>query len=518
MVGSAGPRYQDDERKRSGALSVSRRRLLVSGGGLAAALAGLDTMRHLAATPVRLAADAGTASNGPGGLPDVQFDLSGFVAPGLTVDGVAVQFPPVYTLFAPARLRARPGHADARQLAGALDRVEEAYAFAPQGVFTLVSYGLPYFGRFPRRMFSALVPRLSSDHSRFALEEAVPAPTDVSPANPGITKRTYNVPVRIEQNDLLITLRSDHPDNLRDVMAFLGGSNRLAGEHVPSPRLSCGLTFTSARVMFVQRGLPRSVADRHHLRYASYVHPQSPMWMGFADQQASASAAAPDITFQGGGIRLTTAEAGDYFDNGSLQHLSHVILDLDQFFDLDETGKPGPDGSYLERVQYMFRSTPPPAQGHADQYTNGGGPAFLENDFKGTGDARRSAEAIGTPIDPDTGRPAHRMGHLSTLQRSSRTAAGRPLHIRMDGPGFDSLDVPDGSKQPKLEFAAFVPSADFFATMRRHQASLDLQKKFKVAESDNGLERFITSTRRQNFLIPPRRHRAFPFAELGGGG
>jgi hypothetical protein len=30
------------------------------------------------------------------------------------------------------------------------------------------------------------------------------------------------------------------------------------------------------------------------------------------------------------------------------------------------------------------------------------------------------------------------------------------------------------------------------------------------ADSDNGLERFITATRRQNFFIPPRRHRTFP--------
>jgi len=86
----------------------------------------------------------------------------------------------------------------------------------------------------------------------------------------------------------------------------------------------------------------------------------------------------------------------------------------------------------------------------------------------------------------------------------------------MDGPGFDSMDVSDGTKQPKLEFTVFVPSADFFATMRRNQASLDLAKKFNVATTDNGLERFITATRRQNYLIPPRRHRAFPFAEFLG--
>jgi len=88
--------------------------------------------------------------------------------------------------------------------------------------------------------------------------------------------------------------------------------------------------------------------------------------------------------------------------------------------------------------------------------------------------------------------------------------------VRNDGPGFDSLDVPDGTKQPKLEFMVFVPTAEFFRTMRVNQASLDLAAKFHVPPTDNGLERFITATWRQNFLIPPRRHRAFPFAELVG--
>jgi hypothetical protein len=59
----------------------------------------------------------------------------------------------------------------------------------------------------------------------------------------------------------------------------------------------------------------------------------------------------------------------------------------------------------------------------------------------------------------------------------------------------------------------FVPTADLFARMRRGQASLDLVARHRVAEHDNGLERFLTCTRRQNFLVPPRRHRAFPLVE-----
>ena len=91
---------------------------------------------------------------------------------------------------------------------------------------------------------------------------------------------------------------------------------------------------------------------------------------------------------------------------------------------------------------------------------------------------------------------------------------GTPLHIRMDGAGLDAMDVPDGSLQAKLQFAMFVPTADFFARLRRDQASLDLVQAFAVDPRHAGVERFITATRRQNFLVPPRRHRAFPLVEL----
>jgi hypothetical protein len=359
------------------------------------------------------------------------------------------------------------------------------------------------------------MPRLASDHSRYVLEEAVPSPTDVSGQNPGITKLRFNVPVQIESNDLLITIRGDDSSYVADVVSWLGGSNVLVGRPIASPAFAGLLTFTSSRAMFQQMGLPRYVAGVNNLPFAPFIHPQSPMWMGFADQQVDGSGPAAITTCAGNAsARLTTAVAGDYFDNASVQHLAHDILDMAQFFDLDASGTPGSDGTFTERVQYMFRSTPPPSTGNADQFTNGGGPSFLDNRFEGTGDALASAQGIGTPIDPTTGQHEHRMGHLSCLQRSSRAGDTTPIHVRMDGPGFDSMDVPDGSNQPKLQFTVFVPSADFFRTMRVNQASLDLAAQNAVATTDNGLERFITATRRQNFLIPPRRHRAFPLLEL----
>jgi hypothetical protein len=239
--------------------------------------------------------------------------------------------------------------------------------------------------------------------------------------------------------------------------------------------------------------------------------------MGFADQQTSSTGPAPAVTFAGNdSSRLTTAQPGDYFDNAAVQHLSHVILDLEAFYARAGEADQAEDETFLERVQYMFRSNPPPSfGGGGDPFLNGGGPAFLPAGFQGTNDAALGAQGVNTPGN------VHRIGHLAALQQSSRAADGTPLHIRMDGPGFDTLDVPDvivrpgkTGDVPKLQFTAFVPTADFFDTMRRNQAALNLQAQFAVDPNDNGLERFLTTTRRQNFLVPPRRNRAFPLLEL----
>ncbi len=154
--------------------------------------------------------------------------------------------------------------------------------------------------------------------------------------------------------------------------------------------------------------------------------------------------------------------------------------------------------------------------------------------FKGTDSAERSAKDAGGTFAPGnqtidatfTGTP--RVGHIVRLQRSGRSVDKTPLHIRNDGPGFDSMDVPAfrtfpgsngvdvpaGSNQFKLQFLVFVPTSEFFRAMRVNVAAQDLQHKFLAdQDDDNGLERFITATRRQNFLAPPRRNRAFPLVE-----
>jgi len=514
---------------------VSRRSLLKIGltATAATALAGIDAV---AWAPKRTAL---AATN----FPAIQFDLGSFLPPAQSFSdnmgkSVLMQLGPIYTVFLSARLNRTPTKAEQTTLNNALNTIESVYPYSPGGIFTMISYGIPYFSRLPGGFTGSLVsnnmPRLLSNTSRYALEEAVPGPTDVSPQNPSISKATFNVPVRIENNDVLYTFRSDMLSNIQDVISWLRGSNRLKNATVTSPNFNGLFTYTSTRVMFQQISLPHFVAQENHLPFTSRINPDSTMWMGFADQQVAASGPASICTFQGNSsAHLTNATSSSYFFNGSMQHFSHVIQDINQFYG---TGAFADESEpYIERVQYMFRSCPIPFRGNSDQFSNGGGGAYLNNDgssflhFRslGTTEAIETAREVNVVNDlQDLNDPTSRiprMGHLSALQQTSRAADGTALHIRMDGPGFDTMDVPDGTNQPKLQFTVFVPSSEFFRQMRSSAAALEFQafedgfggsSTGTVEAEDNGLERFLTATRRQNFLIPPRVHRAFPLLEL----
>lgn len=483
------------------------RRAMLKASGVGAAATTLGGIGALAA-PARMA--LGQTATATTTRSDIQHDIGALVDPPTTVDGIQFGFPPVFTTFSTLKFTRNPTKADQTTLENAFKAIEANYPASPAGVFVMTAYGIPYFNRLPGGINGALVrsrmPRLRSNTNRNMLEEAVPAPTDVVAGN-GITKLRFNVPVKIEGNDMVLILRSDSQKVLDNVIDWLNArTNFLNGHFVPAPNLSF-LTLTSRRLMFVDLGLPRKVADANNLPFAFMIDPRSPMWMGFADQHVNGAGPALITTAQGNAsARLTTAVAGNYFDKASIMHLAHTIQDLEQFYtDPDDENVHDP---FRERVRYMFRANPAPAEQNADPFTDGGGPGFLPNLFRGPGDAANDAQGIGNPEGQ------HRIGHLTALQRSSRATDGTPIHARMDGPGFDSMDVPSGKDTAKLEFAVFIPTAEFFRVMRRNVAAQDLQTQFDVPEEDNGLERFITATRRQNYLMPPRRHRSLPLIEL----
>ena len=558
------------------AAAMSRRSMLKRTAATTVLLSQAALLEQVLIAPARPALAAAAFT-------DIQFDLGQFMPAGTYAgvgtynDGagpITASFGPVFTLFAPIQLTRTPTKADQATLANALAAIEANFDPSPSGLLIFsVCYGLPYFSRLPASLVAANMPRLASNTSRFVLENAVPGPTDVvngvvQGVNNPPPKERFNVNVVLEQNDMLLMMRSDSMANLTNALLWLQGSNNLHGKVLASPSFNGLLNFQTPRVQFMQPGMPRRVADQaaasnpNFYEFHTRINPDSSMVMGFVDQQADSSAPnKATVTFVGdpGNSNtqgFTTARAGDYFDNGSIGHFSHNIDDLYQFYQTPAQDPTGGGGEpFSERLQYMFRSNQTgsgfqglPCQPNADEFTNGGGPAFVPNVFQGTDAARLGAiDANGAATLTANNDPSktfggqQRLGHEVCLQRSSRAADGTPLHIRMDGPGFDGMDVPAfqthpdmpsisvpvpaGTSQFKLQFLIFTATSDFFRQMRVNQASQDLFAQFGqpndptgtsggVQFADNGLERFITATRRQNLLAPPRRHRAFPLLEL----
>ncbi|GAB3884650.1 hypothetical protein GCM10029964_046000 [Kibdelosporangium lantanae] len=232
--------------------SVSRRSLLRAGGAAAGALGTLAMLEKLAWIPDRVAiADDVQA------LPDIQFDIGAFCPPARTVDGLLVGMPPIHTVFLTASLSRAPSRADQGRMENAIRKIESVYPYASGGIFTHVSYSNTYFNRLPASLVNSAMPRTLSGNQP-VLKPAVPGPTDVAPGNREMELRRpeFRVPVRIETNDLLFTVRGDNSTYVADVVNWLSGSNQLQGTSVASPRFDAGMRITSSRAMFVQMGLP----------------------------------------------------------------------------------------------------------------------------------------------------------------------------------------------------------------------------------------------------------------------
>lgn len=114
---------------------------------------------------------------------------------------------------------------------------------------------------------------------------------------------------------------------------------------------------------------------------------------------------------------------------------------------------------------------------------------------------------VGIDAESATDRTERRVDAMSTHERSSRKSSHS---------GFDNPGAPDGSSQPQLRFTIFVPTSDSFATTRSDRVSPDLAKKFGTPFGAASPERFVTATRRECSIIPPRRLRAYPLVKIGG--
>src|SRR5256885_16575080 len=144
---------------------------------------------------------------------------------------------------------------------------------------THVAYSDNYFARLPASVVTANMPLTTAFNGvpagQRVLKRSVPGPTDVAPGNRTLELRraAFNVPVVMESNDVLFTVRGDDSSFVNDVVQWISGSGRLKGNAVASPVFDAGLTITSTRAMFVQMGLPRNTPPPEAPGFADFVNP-----------------------------------------------------------------------------------------------------------------------------------------------------------------------------------------------------------------------------------------------------
>lgn len=456
-------------------LRLSRRSVLrVAAGGLVAstgAAALYVTLSKLAPTTPRVYGPP------PGGYPIGQYQIAqygGRVKPD-PESAVDVEIPPVWNLAITATLTRAPTSADQARLEAALRAVESAYAYAPSGVFALVGWGLPYFrAHIPGALFDARLPRTVDGTNAPVLIDAIRFPSD-----PAATL--------LESNDVVFHLRSDSLDHLHDVQnALFGHSAKLAGRSAPAADVSDLFHVTSVRTGFVGAGLPRQMAQHAGLPFANQIPETSPLFMGFTSTQRLGQATEPTVSFDGKRDRLlepmTTALPTDYFAGGTILHISHLFENLDAWYQF----------GYADRFNRMFNPglvTPP---GRVTVNT-----VWLNPN----------------PTEPDASHYSV-IGHTEAIQVGSRSPQGQALQLRVD---FNTLDALDGEKAtPGVHFLSFVPTAQVFHASRLAMDATTIAQRYQLASAANGINSFLTVTRRQNFLVPPRKHRAFPLLELRG--
>ena len=452
---------------------ISRRRLLqVTGGALAvgAGAAALYGRLALIAPPTRPVV-------GPpkGGYPRGQYQIADY---GIRVrpdpeSAVDVVIPPVWNLVITATLTQAPALREQQRLEAALRAVESVYGYAPTGVFALVAYGLPYFRAYVRQdLFATHLPRMVDDGTTPVLLDAIHFPSDP-------------LTTLLEANDIVFQLRSDVLGHLHDVQrALFEHSGTLAGQPAPAADIADLFQVTSVRTGFVGSGLPQQMAQHAALKVATQIPSTAPLFMGFTSTQQSGEAKEVAVSFDGKRDPLlqplTTARPGDYFAGGTALHLSHLFEDLDRWYALP----------YDERVARMFHLNAVTTPGRITLETHWLNPNTTEIDAQ-----------------------QHQViGHNEAVQLGSRSAEGQALQLRVD---FNTMDAMGGdAPAPGLHFLAFTPGSRIFHRSRQGMDAIDIAKHHGISSYANGINAFLHVTRRQNFLVPPRTHRAFPLVEL----
>jgi hypothetical protein len=410
-------------------------------------------------------------------------------------DGIEVIVPPLHHRVVTAKVQVGADRgsllAAQQDFEQALQEIERGRDPTPAGLGVTVGWGLPYFDRFVPQAAAVHVPtdlRASRTEGR-SLKALLPAIR--FPSDPAF--------LVLEDNDLAILLRSD------DRSAVEEGAKALLALDVLVP--------TSVRAGFAGGGfeggmsLPKRMALAAKVPGADLIPPTSELFLGFTSTQKAGLGPPRIANFETLGY---TDAVGGYFEGGTHMALSHIFEDLEAWYLTFD---------FRERVDTTFR---PGLEVKPGVQTIAQG----AKEVASVAEVSRGYHRTGT------------IGHSGAIQTASRLTEdvrgsdgvlyrkGTAIPHRAD---FNTLDNPFAwSSRPKrdamaegpaagVHFVVFNPSSDDF---RRNRLAMDgllpdgTRLPFQRGARGQGLNSVLATSHRQNFLVPPRRHRSFPLVEL----
>jgi hypothetical protein len=431
------------------------------------------------------------AVRGHGRLHPEQHLLDGLAV--MRDNGVAVVVPPLHHAVVTARVVTDDLTAAQRELEEPLVELERRYAATPAGLGVTVAWGLPYFRRYVPRQAEVHLPvdlRASptKGHTARALADTIHFPSD--------PPETI-----LEANDVAVLLRSDVRAHIEDAERTLfRGSGIL---HATSIRRGfVGSDFRSGP------SLAKRMAQAAGVDGADLIPDDAQLFLGFTSTQQAALGPRRIANFE----TLGYVDLGPrgYFLNGTHMHLSHVFEDLGSWYQTFD---------FQERVDTVFkpgleakRGAVTVSQGAAEAASA----AAVRRDFHRDGRIGHSSS-----IQPTSRLKRDVVADDGTVYRRGTAIPQRADFNTLDNPfAWSATPEPDAmqdSPAAGIHFVVFNPTSDDF---HRNRLAMDgvlpdgTRLPLAAHDRNQGFNAVLRTSHRQNFLVPPRRHRSFPLVEL----
>jgi hypothetical protein len=464
-------------------MRLTRRQVLVGAATSGLGAVGLyELVDRLTGSP---------GARGHGRLQPEQHLLDGVAV--MQDNGVAVVVPPLHHAVVTAKVVTHDLRGAQRELEDALVELEDRYPPTPAGLGVTVAWGLPYFRRHVPRQAALHLPidlRASRTRSArvHALSDAIRFPSD--PAD-----------TILEANDVAVLLRSDVRAHIEDAERTLFRGSRI-------------LRATSIRRGFVGSdfrsgtSLAKRMAQAAGVEGADLIPDDAQLFLGFTSTQQAALGPRRIANFE----TLGYVDLGPrrYFSNGTHMHLSHVFEDLASWYQTFD---------FQERVDTAFRPGLKPTPGIvtvAQDASEAASASSVRRDFRRDGRIGHSSSIQSTSrLERDI------LAEDGTLYKRGTAVPQRADFNTLDNPfAWSASPEPDGMKDlpaAGIHFVVFNPTSDDF---RRNRLAMDgvlpdgTRLAFGRRDRNQGFNAVLSTSHRQNFLVPPRRHRSFPLAEL----